>query len=918
MLATSKRFRRLRALVSIGLVVVVGLGALAARNPDKVERFVERALHGYKVSDKRFGDPDGGEEVEAARENRAAAPGVERDGGPLSAAEEDYANRAYPAAEIPFAATQNAQAAFATAKGRGAGKKTPGNWTLLGPAKATVPSALSFYGGQNADYITAGRITALAIDPACSTKTCRLWVAAAGGGIWRTDNALSGSGATYTFVSSSFGTNAIGTLIFDAAHNTLYAGTGEANASGDSEAGVGIYKSTDAGATWTKLPGSEAAFYARSISSIVLDPTNPNIMYVSSTRGVRGVSSVTGGTTTTPPVAAPFGLYKSTDGGGSFTLVWNGAGTIRGVNHVELDPSNPAVVYAAAFQVGVWRSTDAGATWAQIKTALNPGLNTDRAEFAVTKLPTGATRMYVGIGASAGAPARFYRTDDAAGAATFADLTSAGSANYCTAQCWYDNYVVTPAGAPDTVYLGGSHQYGEAYGVSNGRGVVLSTNAGVSFTDMTVEYGVNGAAINLHPDHHALVVNPSNPTMFFEGSDGGLVRSSGKLVDGSAACAARGLGGASLTTCQGLLSRIPERLFSLNKGFSTLQFQSVLASPQDPSVLIGGTQDNGTWLNGGSSLNWSQTIYGDGGQAGFDIANPAFRFNTFTGQAYDANFQSGDPTKWVIISGPLFQSGESALFYSPIIGDPKVGGTLFAGLQSVWRTKDDGGNQAYLEANCPEFTTSAAAPNCGDWERLGTGTLTSGAASDRAGGNVAAVERTAGDTGTLWAATTTGRVFIAKNADAAAASSVAFTRLDSLATNDPGRFVSSIFVDPANANHAWISYSGYNAVTPTTPGHVFSVTYDPSAGTATWTSLDGASGPMGDLPVTDLVQDSATGDLYAATDFGVLTLSAGSSSWTMAGVGLPKVEVAGLTIVPSTRTLIAATHGRSAWSLKLP
>jgi hypothetical protein len=124
----------------------------------------------------------------------------------------------------------------------------------------------------------------------------------------------------------------------------------------------------------------------------------------------------------------------------------------------------------------------------------------------------------------------------------------------------------------------------------------------------------------------------------------------------------------------------------------------------------------------------------------------------------------------------------------------------------------------------------------------------------------------------------------------------------------------------ANANHAWISYSGYNANTPGTPGHAFEVTYNPGAGTATWTNLDGNTGPMGDLPTTVLVHDDVTGDLYASTDFGVMMLAGGNpaNGWVAAGAGLPNVEVAGLTIVPGARKLYAATHGRSAWSLTLP
>jgi hypothetical protein len=74
---------------------------------------------------------------------------------------------------------------------------------------------------------------------------------------------------------------------------------------------------------------------------------------------------------------------------------------------------------------------------------------------------------------------------------------------------------------------------------------------------------------------------------------------------------------------------------------------------------------------------------------------------------------------------------------------------------------------------------------------------------------------------------------------------------------------------------------------------------------------------IGDQPVTDLVRDDVTGDLYASTDFGVLRLATGTRTWTKAAPGMPNVEVAGLTIVPGKRILYAASHGLSAWRLSL-
>ena len=435
----------------------------------------------------------------------------------------------------------------------------------------------------------------------------------------------------------------------------------------------------------------------------------------------------------------------------------------------------------------------------------------------------------------------------------------------------------------------------------------------------------------MHPDSHAIVESSSYglrdlrfgrwPCSLERGVFGHLVSMYRPRPDGP-----------DVATCQQLLSAVPSFLYNLNTGLSTLQFQSVSVNALDPlHSLQGGTQDNGTFTYTGSTT-WNQEIYGDGGQSGFNLSNPALRFNSFTSNFHDVNFQNGDPTKWVIASGPIAATEPGgAQFYAPIIADPLSAGTIFEGSLSVWRTQDWAGNQAFLEAHCPEFTTSGANPACGDFVRIGPAGATNLTASattpdyrgtGRIGGNVGAFARTTKDTGTLWVATTTGRLFISKNADVAAGS-VTFKRLDTLpgATGAPGRFVSGIVIDQTNANHAWISYSSYSSLTPSQPGHVFSVTYNPNAnagaGDATWTTLDGGTGPMGDLPVTALAR-SKRGDLFAGTDFGVLRLPSGTSTWVVAGTGLPAVEVAGLTIANGSQVLYAATHGRSVWSLKVP
>jgi len=207
---------------------------------------------------------------------------------------------------------------------------------------------------------------------------------------------------------------------------------------------------------------------------------------------------------------------------------------------------------------------------------------------------------------------------------------------------------------------------------------------------------------------------------------------------------------------------------------------------------------------------------------------------------------------------------------------------------------------------------------CGDWVAIGPNLSTDHAfGTDKARGQyIVATVRAPSDTGTLWVGLRRGRVFVTSNADNATPSAVTFYRIDTSST--PTRFVSGIAIDPSNPNHAFISYSGYNAyatASGTATGHVFEVTYNPTTHAATWTNIDHN---LGDAPITDIAFDSHTGDLYVSTDFGVDTLPFGTATWVPAASGLPPAATYGLTIDSAARVLYAATHGRGAWSLTLP
>jgi hypothetical protein len=862
--------------------------------------------------------------------------------------QEEYDARAFPRHYVAPAQRITAANAFANATARAEtaagqvtlkraqGTSTVAAWRELGPRGGLQDSQTTYTGTR---ALVSGRTTALAISRPCTATQCVLYAGTAGGGVWKTTSALSAN-PRWTSIGTDIPSTAIGSLYLSS-NGDLYVGTGEGNGSSDNEAGVGLYKSTDGGKSFshvaTMVNGKDFT-QDRSVASFVIDPNNPQHMYLGTAVARHGSSSVNGGRFT-PPGAPMVGVYESTDGGQHWSASLNedsdvvvphspnGSDFFRGgISKIRFDATHPGTVYAAMFDYGLYRRVGAG-DWKAIYTINNPGseatTSTNRIEFALAPLHNGQTRIYLGDSTyfddtSAG----LLRTDDAnAATPTWTPLSDTsdgtpgyGSYNFCEGQCYYDMVVTSPPGHPNTVFLSGSMNYNELLafggpGNSNGRAVVRSTDAGVHFTDMTED--AQPHANGLHPDQHALVFAPgSGGTTFFTASDGGIVQQKGPFVDHTALCAKRGLSGAQLTDCMQFLSAVPtENNNQINQGLATLQFQSV-SSSNSARVVQGGTQDNGTWEND-TAQGWVETVGGDGGQSGFNPRSNAVRYHSYYAPQHDVNFHNGNANGWDFISDPLLGSGETASFYTPLTADPVKAGTVFDGLQHVWRTTDNGGDEAYLQKHCNELTGDFSQP-CGDWQPLGGdhGDLSStywGRRTD-SGNYVVAVERAPSDTSTMWAATRYGRLFVTANADAASADAVTYQRVDHV-LKLPARFISGIAIDPANPNHVYVSYSGYSAYRA--GGHVYEVTWNPKTGTGKAKNL---SYDLGDQPVTDVVYSPTTKALFVSTDFGVLTRAAGGSTW-VATEGLPPVAVYGLTLSGSTKTLLAATHGRGIWQL---
>ena len=844
-------------------------------------------------------------------------------------------------------------------------------WTSLGPE--TVLRATTA-GLENS---VSGRVSTLLISPLCDgDNNCRLWVGTAGGGVWRTNDALNTVDPKWQWIGRGLGTNSIGALALDPndrTANTIFVGTGETNQPNNSAAGTGLFRSTDGGDRWTRIntmvidpavsPGLIDFTATRGISTVLIEPGNSQTMYVATTTAMYGMTAVRGGQSQITGMLQPrVGLYKTDNGGTTWALVWvppldailppnpdRGVGvgdTMAGVRHAKFDPRNPKIVYASAWNNGIYRSAPSleggDASFKRVFAIVGLQQFQDLAMFDLT-VKDSRTRIYAYNGTLSTTTQGLYRLDNADVAASslataagntsaWTSLTSSNAAQpgstsraICSSQCFYDLVVAVPEGEPDTVVIGGVQH------PTFGEPTLRSIDAGASFSSHGRD--AQNPRVAGHVDVRAVVFHPKDPDIAFVGSDGGVMRTDGLFVDITSRC---GTLFPNAAQCSTMLARVPNRVIFMNRGLQTMQFYNVSIDPRDPlKRLIGGLQDNGTiWQDGlGQERVWKPFFAaGDGTSAsGFHPARPEVGFASFQSNNYFVNFRNGDQAFWTRTGDPIIASGERATIVSAtgrqfITFDRVNPDTQFTAFQHVWRTQNNGGERTFLEANCRGGANNGA---CGDWRPLGViypfaagstadsasrqpGDLTSTFyGGDRSGGLIVSAERSPVDAGTLWAATSFGLVFISKNAEGPAAS-VAFNRIDT--PSMPNRFVTRIFPDPADPNAALISYTGFNAITPSTPGHIFRLVYNPASGTVTVTSSDF---DLGDLPVNTIAYDHVRGNLYAATDFGPLLLKQGTTKWALAGRGFPEVVMVDLEISTEHGVLVAATHGMGIFYISL-
>jgi photosystem II stability/assembly factor-like uncharacterized protein len=508
-------------------------------------------------------------------------------------------------------------------------------WTDIGPAPLNALNPFS------------GRITGIAAHP---TKADVIYATPAGGGVWKTRNG--GTGWTpLTDIKKTLSMGAIAMGIIDEDNDgdrdpsdptIIYAGTGEANNSGDSNFGRGILISTNGGATWRLSTGPSNAFDRLTTSQIAVDPANGRVAYAA--MADLGNNGLFGANT---------GIWKTTNGGTTWTNTTTSINSTLPWSAVVIDPNHHLTLYAAAGDIfgavtnGVYKSVNGGSTWSLLSTAPN-GVAAGRIAIAVSKANSNVVYVTAsGTGQTGstgfGTLYKIVRSDN--GGTTFTALTAP---NYMGSQGWYDTYVIADPSNAAVVYVAGS---------AGTNSILRSANSGALWSD------ISSGGSSPHADHHAAFFNASGKLL--DGDDGGIYR---------------------------LDDPITPVWTDLNGNLETIQFQGIGLHPTDRNKAIGGSQDNGTEVFTGSRV-WTETDGGDGGFAKFSSTNGLRAYHQIPVASFGPNFfrRSDDGgNTWTTETTSIVADIGHQNFYAPFVVDPRNGDRVLYGTFNVWETTNGG------------------------------------------------------------------------------------------------------------------------------------------------------------------------------------------------------------------------------------
>lgn len=704
--------------------------------------------------------------------------------------------RRYPYDVIPAGAQRTAlvemsrvSERLAAAAEKGGGSLFAANrWTAIGPTNV------------------GGRVRAIALHP---TNASTMYIGGASGGVWKTTN----GGVSWSTTFDKQSALSIGSIAIDQRNpNTIYAGTGELRVASDiGYLADGVFKSTDAGATWRNIGLNNLS----AVSRIVVHKDNSAIVYVTAGRLVtqprysQGAGLGTGN-----------GFYRSSDGGVTWDQIITGE-----VAEMTVNPQDNNEILIST-QNTVQRSRDGGLTFTPVNSGLQNLGRSIRMSMAYD--PSNPSRIFLlqaWRNTTGQHTAHLYRSTD--GGSGWTQVRALDNA-FFRGQGDYNNCIAIDPNDPSHIVAGGIDLW-------------RSTDAGENWQNVTRTFGRTFRSETSHPDHHIIVFDPNTPARVYVGSDGGVY-----VSDNSAA------------TIRRLHAELP-----------ITQFHTVEVDQTRPFRVFGGTQDNQTQAGLGTATAytnaWTTLLGGDGFWVVVDDTNPNIVYaESQFGDVHRINLLNLDADPVGIADN--VPSNDGGGWSTPIAISP-VDGRFYMGRTRLYRTANPRGAVTW-ETLTPGFATGTKATAL---------TLSPSSASKIVIGNDDGDVRFSNDAGASW------------------------TR----ATGVPRRFATDLAFDPVDPNRVYATFSGFKA------GHVFVS----NNGGATFTDI---SANLPDIPANSIEVDPANNThLFVGTDIGVFVSLDAGTSWFPFNEGLPVVPVADMKIHRSRRVLVVGTHGRSMFDVSI-
>ena len=664
------------------------------------------------------------------------------------------------------------------------------------------------------------------------------YVGYTGGGVWKTENA----GHTWKVISDGVagaGMNgSIGAIaVAESDPNVVYVGTGEHAVRGQSSSyGNGMFRSTDAGKTWARI-GLENT---RQIAQVRVHPSNPDIVYVAA-QGDRWK-----GTTER-------GIYRSMDGGKSWTQVLKGFNPTSGANDLSMDPTNPRILYAAfwdhqrlPWQVrsggagsGIWKSTDGGDNWSR----LTEGLPKLMGKIGVAVSPANPERVYAIVEAEKGG---LYRSDDAG--KTWRLLSEDRLIQ--TRSWYYMNVTADPQNA-DVVY------------VMNAP-IMKSIDGGRTFATLQAQHG----------DNHQLWINPKDSRLLINANDGGAT-----------------------------ISLDAGRSWSTQDNQPTAQFYHVIVDDVYPYRLYSGQQDNSSVIiksrSDGPNIgerDWQEGPGCESANIGVDRRNPRYVYGgCYVGILEEADMQtdlkrSVMPWPELNLTEPTDKTRYRFNWTSPAVVSQHNPNVVYHGGNVLFRTADRGRTWTAIS---PELTRNDKAT-----QGFGGTPITNEGAGGEVYGAIVSIAESKHDANTIYVGTDDGLVQLTRDGGKT------WTNV-----TPPGAGVglaNNLEVSPHDAGTVYLAFR-MDRRGDYAPYPFKSTDYGKS-----WTRI--AGGLREGEPVRVVREDpERRGLLYAGTETGVYVSYDGGGNWQPFSRNLPNTPVTDLDVRHGD--LYAATEGRAFWAL---